>query len=119
MAVLYINKVHGAPELDLKLDISGNSVTLALYSANDYGGNFGYPNGINYDISAGESGFSINTGSFSYSTSGQVIKTVSGIIGTGTLEVRVTCLNEYLLEFLIPSGLYRFLLLLHYFRCSS
>ena len=36
MAVLYINKVHGAPELDLKLDISGNSVTATLYSANDY-----------------------------------------------------------------------------------
>lgn len=91
MAVLYINKVHGAPELDLKLDISGNSVTATLYSANDYGGSFGYPNGINYDISAGGSGFSINTGSFSYSTSGQVIKTGSGTIGSGTLEVRTTC----------------------------
>lgn len=91
MAVLYIDKVHGSPELDLKLDISGNSVTATLYSANNYGGNFGYPNGINYDISAGGVGFSINTGSFSYSTSGQVIKTGSGTIGSGTLEVRTTC----------------------------
>lgn len=91
MAVLYINKVHGSPELDLKLEISGSSVTATLYSANNYGGNFAYPEGITYEISAGEIGFSINTGRFSYSTSGQVIKTGSGTIGSGTLEVRTTC----------------------------
>lgn len=91
MAVLYINKVHGSPELDLKLEILGSSVTAMLYSANNYGGNFAYPNGINYDISAGGVGFSINTGRFSYSTSGQVIKTGSGTIGSGTLEVKTTC----------------------------
>ena len=91
MAILYINKVHGSPELDLKLEISGSFVTATLYSANNYGGNFGYPNGINYDISAGGIGFSINTGRFSYSTSGQVIKTGSGTIGSGMLEVRTTC----------------------------
>lgn len=70
MAVLYINKVHGSPELDLKLDISEKSVTATLYSANNYGGNFAYPSGIDYSISAGGIGFSINTGSFSYSKSG-------------------------------------------------
>ncbi|MGN1043522.1 MAG: hypothetical protein ACI4PR_01800 [Acutalibacteraceae bacterium] len=91
MAVLYINKVHGSPELDLKLEISGNFVTATLYSANNYGGNFAYPNGINYDISARGIGFSINTGSFSYSKSGQIIKTGSGTIGSGALEVRTTC----------------------------
>lgn len=91
MAVLYINKVHGSPELDLKLEISGSSVTATLYSANNYGGNFAYPEGITYEISAGEIGFSINTGRFSYSTSGQVIKTGSGTIGSGTLEIRTTC----------------------------
>ncbi len=91
MAILYIDKVHGSPELDLKLEISGNSVTATLYSANDYGGTFGYPNGIVYEISAGDVGFSINTGSFSYSENGTVIKTGSGEIGNGTLEVRVTC----------------------------
>lgn len=91
MAVLYINKVHGSPELDLKLEISGNVVTATLYSANNYGGNFAYPEGIIYDISAGGIGFSINTGRFSYSTSGQIIKTGSGTIGSGTLEIRTTC----------------------------
>lgn len=91
MSVLYINKVHGSPELDLKLDISEKSVTATLYSANNYGGNFAYPSGIDYSISAGGIGFSINTGSFSYSKSGQIIKTASGTIGSGTLEVRTTC----------------------------
>ena len=91
MVVLYINKVHGSPELDLKLDISGNSVTATLYSANNYGGTFAYPSGIDYKISAGGIGFSINTGIFSYSKSGQIIKTGSGTIGSGTLEVRTTC----------------------------
>lgn len=91
MAVIYINKVHGSPELDLKLEISGNIVTATLYSANNYGGNFAYPEGIIYSISAGGVGFSINTGRFSYSTGGQVIKTESGTIGSGTLEVRTTC----------------------------
>ncbi len=91
MAILYIDKVHGSPELDLKLEISGNSVTATLYSANDYGGTFGYSNGIVYEISAGGVGFSINTGSFSYSKSGTIVKTGSGKIGNGMLEVRVTC----------------------------
>ena len=91
MAVLYISKVHGSPELDLKLEISENFVTATLYSANNYGGNFAYPEGIIYSISAGGIGFSINTGRFSYSTGGQVIKTESGTIGSGTLEVRTTC----------------------------
>lgn len=91
MAVLYIDRIHGSPELDLKLEISGNLVTATLYSANNYGGHFAYPNGIIYDISAGGVGFSVNTGKFSYSTGGQVIKTGSGTIGPGTLEVRTTC----------------------------
>ena len=57
MAVLYVNKVHGSPELDLKLEISDGYVTATVYSANDYGGSFGYPSGIIYNISAGGTGF--------------------------------------------------------------
>ena len=91
MAVLYVNKVHGSPELDLKLEISDGYVTATVYSANDYGGSFGYPSGIIYNISAGGTGFSINTGSFSYSTSGKVMTSGAGQIGSGTLEVRTTC----------------------------
>ncbi len=83
--------LHGSLELDLKFEISGNIVTATLYSANNYGGNFAYPEGIIYSISAGGVGFSINTGRFSYSTGGQVVKTESGTIGSGTLEVRTTC----------------------------
>lgn len=33
MAVLYIDKIHGSPELDLKLEISAKSVNATLYSA--------------------------------------------------------------------------------------
>lgn len=91
MAILYIDKVHGAPELDLKLEINDKTVKATLYSANDYGGWFKYPDGLEYKISAGGVGFTFNTGEFVYSKSGVVVKTASGKIGNGTLEVRSKC----------------------------
>lgn len=91
MVVLYINEIHGLPDLDLKLEIDGENVTATLYSANPAGGYFSYESGIEYAISAGGIGFSINTGAFSYDTSGEVIKTQSGAIGTGTLFVIGNC----------------------------
>lgn len=91
MSTLYLNKVHGLPDLDLKLDIDGKNIAATVYSANDYGGTFGYPNGIEYNISAGGRGFTVNTGSFSYTTSGEVIKTGSGMVGNGDLMVTTTC----------------------------
>lgn len=93
MSVLYINKIHGLPDLDLKLEIIDTNVTATLYSANDYGGYFGYPAGIEYRISAGGTSFTINSGQFSYTTSGEVIKVQSGAIGTGNLTVTGTCLG--------------------------
>lgn len=93
MAVLYINKIHGLPDLDLKLEINGTNVTATLYSANNSGGYFNYPDGIEYTISTGGTGFTINSGAFSYDTSGEVIKVQSGIIGAGTLTVTGTCLD--------------------------
>jgi len=91
MATLYINKVHGLPDLDLELTISGTSVTAKLYSANNAGGYFEYEAGIEYSIYAGGTGFTINSGAFSYTTSGELIKEQSGTIGTGSLTVRCTC----------------------------
>ena len=93
MPTLYINKIHGLPDLDLKLEINGTNVIATLYSANDYGGHFGYPAGIEYYISAGGTGFSINSGAFSYTTSGEIIKAQSDTIGTGSLTVTGTCLG--------------------------
>lgn len=94
MAVLYINKIHGLPDLDLQLEINGTNVTATLYSANDLGGYFNYPAGIEYAVSAGGTGFTINSGAFSYSTSGEIIKVQSGTIGTGNLTVTGTCLGS-------------------------
>jgi hypothetical protein len=91
MSILYINKAHGLPDLDLELTISGTSVTAKLYSANNAGGYFTYEAGIEYAIYAGGTGFTINTGAFSYTTSGELIKEQSGTIGTGNLTVTCTC----------------------------
>lgn len=91
MSILYINKAHGLPDLDLELTISGTSVTAKLYSANNAGGYFTYEAGIEYAIYAGGTGFTINSGAFSYTTSGELIKEQSGTIGTGTLTVTCTC----------------------------
>ena len=64
MSILYINKAHGLPDLDLELTISGTSVTAKLYSANNAGGYFNYEAGIEYAIYAGGTGFTINSGAF-------------------------------------------------------
>ena len=91
LARLYLDKVHGLPDLDLQLDIDGKNITAKIYSANDYGGSFGYPAGIEYTISAGGQGFTVNTESFSYSSSGQLIAQNSGTVGNGDLKVYTTC----------------------------
>ncbi len=90
MATLYIDYIHGEPELDLKLEINGNNITASYISHNDYGGYFNSGD-ISANISAGGTGFTLNSGTFSFDTSGIIIANTSGTVGNGIITVALTC----------------------------
>lgn len=90
MSTVYIDYIHGEPELDLKLEINGNNITAQYISHNDYGGYFSSGD-ISANISAGGIGFTLNSGTFSFDTSGIVIASASGEVGNGQISVSLTC----------------------------
>jgi hypothetical protein len=96
MAVLFIAEVHGAPRLDLELVITGNQITANIYTIDGQGGTFSYSGGIDYSISAGGTGFTVNTGTFNvaYGSGVTLVSTATGTVGDGDLEITASCAGE-------------------------